>query len=65
LNEGQEKLVVSCPNGKNVVVMSEDEFNSIQETLHLKSTSANYKRLSDAIAELNNGGGVKRNLIIK
>lgn len=33
--------------------MDLNEYNSIQETLHLTSTQANRKRLEEAIAEMN------------
>jgi len=51
--------------GRNVVVMDLDEYNSIQETLHLTSTKANRKRLDSAIAEMNKGEFVKHKLIEK
>jgi len=65
VNEDREIVVVSRTKGKNVVVMDLDDYNAIQETLHLTSTVANYKRLTDAIAEMNAGGGKKRKLIDK
>jgi antitoxin YefM len=65
VNEDREIVVVSRTKGKNVVVMDLDDYNAIQETLHLTSTAANYKRLTDAIAEMNAGGGKKRKLIDK
>ena len=65
VNEDKEIVVVSRNQGKNVVVMDLDEYNSIQETLHLTSTKANRKRLEDAIAEMNKGKSVKHKLIEK
>ncbi|QEH43192.1 type II toxin-antitoxin system Phd/YefM family antitoxin [Chitinophaga sp. XS-30] len=65
VNEDREIVVVSRMQGKNVVVMDLDEYNSIQETLHLTSTKANRKRLEDAIAEMNKGKSVKHKLIEK
>lgn len=65
VNEDREIVVVSRTQGKNVVVMDLDEYNSIQETLHLTSTKANRKRLEDAIAEMNKGKSVKHKLIEK
>lgn len=63
VNDDGEIVVVSRTQGKNVVVMDLDEYNSIQETLHLTSTKANRKRLEDAIAEMNNGKSENHKLI--
>jgi len=65
VNENREVVIVSRTQGKNVVVMDLDEYNSIQETLHLTSTRANRKRLGDSIAEMNKGKSVKHKLIEK
>lgn len=65
VNEDKEIVIVSRMQGKNVVVMDLDEYNSIQETLHLTSTKANRKRLEDAIVEMNKGKSVKHKLIEK
>jgi antitoxin YefM len=45
--------------------MDLQEYNAVTETLHLTSTAANHKRLSEAIDEMNTGGGKKRRLITK
>ncbi len=63
VNEDKEIVIVSRTQGKNVVVMDLDEYNSIQETLHLISTKANRKRLEDAITEMHKGKSVKHKLI--
>lgn len=63
VNENKEIVIVSRTQGKNVVVMDLDEYNSIVETLHLTSTKANRKRLEDAITEMKKGKTIKRNLI--
>ena len=53
VNEYSEIMIVSRSKGKNVVVMSLEEYNAIQETLHLSSSKANRKQLDEAIAEMN------------
>lgn len=63
VNEDREIVIVSRTQGKNVVVMDLDEYNSIQETLHLTSTTANRKRLEEAIAEMGKGKSLKHKLI--
>ncbi|PZR07234.1 MAG: type II toxin-antitoxin system prevent-host-death family antitoxin [Flavobacterium psychrophilum] len=65
VNDDREIVIVSRTKGKNVVVMDLDEYNSIQETLHLTSTKANRKRLEEAITEMNNDKFVRNKLIEK
>lgn len=63
VNDNREIVVVSRSKGKNVVVMALEEYNSIQETLHLVSSKANQKRLDAAIEEMKAGKFVKHRLI--
>ncbi|MBN8879502.1 MAG: type II toxin-antitoxin system prevent-host-death family antitoxin [Sphingobacteriales bacterium] len=65
VNEDKEIVIVSRTQGKNVVVMDLDEYNSIQETFHLMSTKANRKRLEEAAAEMNKNKFIKNKLIEK
>ncbi len=48
-------VVVNRPNSKNVVVISLDEYNGWQETLHLLSTERNRQRLAAAVARAEQG----------
>jgi antitoxin YefM len=63
VNNDKEIVIVSRSKGKNVVVMSLEEYNAIQETLHLISSKANQKRLDAAIEEMNTGTWQKHDLI--
>jgi antitoxin YefM len=65
VNDDGDIVVVSRSKGKNVVVMSLDEYNSMQETLYLTSTNANRKQLDAAIDEMNKGKFIRRKLIEK
>lgn len=65
VSDNSEIVVVSRSKGKNVVVMSLDEYNSLQETIYLTSTKTNRKKLDDAIEEINKGKFIKRKLIEK
>lgn len=56
-------LVVTRRRGKAVVVMSEDEYDAMQETLHLLSNPVNAALLRQSIAELEAGDGVVHDLV--
>ncbi len=62
MNDDGDIVIVSRSKGKNVVVMSLEEYNSIQETLYLNSNSVNRKRLEDAILEMNKSKFLKKKL---
>ncbi len=51
------------PKGENVVMISESEWEGMQETLHLMASPANAKRLLDGIARMNAGEGEEHELI--
>lgn len=63
VNEDSETLIVSRSKGKNVVVISLEEYNAIQETLHLMSSDANQARLDAAIEEMRSGNSTNHKLI--
>ena len=63
VNDDREIVVVSRTKGKNVVVMDLEEYNAIQETLHLVSSKANQKRLDEAIEEMHAGKSTDHKLI--
>jgi antitoxin YefM len=65
VNDDGDIVVVSRSKGKNVVVMSLEEYNSIQETLHLTSTKTNTKRLEHALEQMKKGKFQKHKLIEK
>jgi antitoxin YefM len=65
VNDDREIVVVSRTKGKNVVVMDLEEYNSIQETIHLTSTQANRTRLHSALEEMESGKHSKHKLIEK
>jgi antitoxin YefM len=55
VNDDAEIVIVSRSKGKNVVVMDLDQYNAMNETLHIIKSEANRKRLQDAIDEMNSG----------
>ena len=61
--DDHEEVVVTRKNGKPVVMVSLDTWNSIRETMHLLSTPANAQALRESIAQLDAGKGVERELV--
>ena len=55
VNDDAEIVVVSRSKGKNVVVMALEEYNAIQETLHVVQSVSNRNRLDKAIEEMDKG----------
>jgi antitoxin YefM len=56
-------LYVTRTNGEDVVVLSKSDYESMQETYYLMSSPKNAERLLEAIKDLDEGKGVKRDLI--
>jgi antitoxin YefM len=51
------------PKGEGVVMISQSEWDGMQETMHLLSSPRNAERLLEAIRGLEAGGGVEHELI--
>ena len=58
-----EPLIVTRPNGENVVVLSYADYAAVEETSYLLRSPANAARLADSVASYKNGGGTERKLI--
>jgi antitoxin YefM len=56
-------LIVTRQNARPVVLISLEEFRSIEETMHLLSSPANAERLLESIDQLNAGNGVHHDII--
>ena len=54
------EVVVTRKKREAVVMISLDEYNAIQETLHLQKSPENARRLQSSIAQLNAGQGTER-----
>ncbi len=50
--ENQEPALIRRREGGNVVLLPEQTYNSMQETLHLFSTTANAQRLLKSVDQL-------------
>lgn len=63
VNDDHTPVVVTSQRGKPVVIMSLDDFQSLEETAYLMRNPVGEERLVESINELRNGGGSYRELI--
>jgi antitoxin YefM len=56
-------LLITRQGHEPSVLMTQSDYDSMVETLYLKSTTANAARLDASIAELNAGKGIERELL--
>ena len=63
VNDDHEPVIVTRANGKPVVMVSLEDWASMDETTYLLSSPENARRLRESIRELNEGKGVVRDLI--
>lgn len=61
--EDRTHVVVTRQKGEAVVMVSLEDWNAIEETMHLLSTPANATRLRDAIRQLDADEGAERELV--
>ncbi len=61
--ENSDPTFICDDSGKGVVVISQDDFEAMQETMYLLSTQANSARLQSSINELRRGQAVERELV--
>lgn len=57
-----EALIITRNGEQSVVMLSLEDYKALEETAYLLRTPANAKRLLSAIAQLNSGKGVERQL---
>jgi len=55
VNDDHEPLIVTRANGKPVVILSLEDYDSMDETTYLLSSPANAKALQEAIQRLDSG----------
>lgn len=59
-NNNTNQLIIKRTKGKgNIVLISEAEFNSMQETLYLLSSKKNRERILESLQQLKDGKTVK------
>ncbi len=62
VNENHEPVVVTSQRGAPVVIMSLDDYQSLEETAYLLRSPVGARRLLESVEELRNGGGLVREL---
>lgn len=62
VTDNQEALIISRPKKHNVVVVSQEEYESLRETAYLLSSPKNAARLHEALQQLESGKAVAKNL---
>ncbi|MDC5321076.1 type II toxin-antitoxin system prevent-host-death family antitoxin [Acinetobacter baumannii] len=55
--------IITRKEGQNAVVMGQDYYNSLMETLHLMSSPSNAAHLAKSIAELRASKAIERELL--
>jgi antitoxin YefM len=63
VSDDHEPVIVTRARGKPVVMVSLEDWASMDETTYLLSSPENARRLREAIKGLNEGKGVARDLI--
>ena len=63
VNEDHAPVIVTRQNGKSAVLVSLEDFQSFEETAYLMASPANAERLNEAIAQIESGNSVERELI--
>jgi antitoxin YefM len=53
VSDNNDLLIVHRSKGKSIVMMSLDEYSSLEETLHLFKSKANWERLENAVENIN------------
>jgi antitoxin YefM len=63
VNDDHEPVIVTRAKGKPVVMVSLEDWASMDETTYLLASPENARRLRESIRQLNEGKGIVRDLI--
>lgn len=58
-----EPVIVTRPNGENVVILSYADYAAVEETSYLLRSPANARRLKESLQSYENGHGKEQRLI--
>jgi antitoxin YefM len=56
-------LIITRKNARSVVMISLDDYETLEETAYLLRSPKNVRRLLESIAEIESGGGTERDLV--
>ena len=62
VNDDHEPVVVTSQRGKPVVIISLDDYRSLEETAYLLRNPTGAKRLLESVEELRKGDGLVKEL---
>lgn len=62
VNDDHKPVLITRQNGKPAVLVSLDDFHAYEETAYLMASPENAKRLNEAIAEIEEGRFVQRDM---
>ena len=65
VNDNQEPIIITRNGKASAVLLSMEEYESLQETAYLLSSPKNAQRLYESIAEVESGGGIKVTELLK
>jgi len=63
VNDDHVPVVVTSQRGKPVVIISLEDYQSLEETAYLLRNTTGAQRLLESVEELRNGGGAVKELI--
>ena len=63
VNDDHKPVLITRQNGKPAIVMSLEDFKAYEETAYLMASPKNAERLNQAIAEVEAGKTVQRELV--
>jgi len=63
VNDDHVPMLITRRNGKPAVVISLEDFKSYEETAYLMASPENAQRLNEAIAEVEAGKSIRKDLI--
>lgn len=61
--DSRDALTITRQNARSVVMLSEEEYESIMETLHLLRSPANASHLRRGLKEAESGQLIERNIV--
>ncbi|CAM3349074.1 Antitoxin yefM [Xenorhabdus nematophila ATCC 19061] len=63
VNDDHQPVMITRQNGKPAVVLSLEDFRAYEETAYLMASPKNATRLNQAIAEVENGKTLEKDLL--